>query len=202
MNDSGVKVEEAKKKGITEGLAANFDEALGLLAGVLERTPNHPYAHFCRGLILQQQGDLIEAHRHFQRVTEIDPSDAAAWYWLAATVTDANNPARPDMQQLSKKQVPFLEKALERNPYLASAHYRLYMAYRLAGEPQKAMTTMEHWKEMQVDRPQGPPGPGEVLELNYGSMGKYASVINPFPVGEPAPEPAAPPRFEAPRRLT
>ena len=44
---------------------------------VLDRDPDNPHAHFCRGVILEQQGHLAEAHRHFKRVTEIDPNDAA-----------------------------------------------------------------------------------------------------------------------------
>ena len=88
LNDTGVKVEEAKKAGGGAPPPGNFDEALELLAGVLERDPDNPYAHFCRGIILEQQGNIAEAHRHFKRVTEIDPDDATAWYWLASTLTD------------------------------------------------------------------------------------------------------------------
>ena len=72
LNDSGVKAEEAKKAGV-EPPPENFDESLDLLAGVLERDPANAHAHFCRGIILQQQGNLAEAHSHFKRVTEIDP---------------------------------------------------------------------------------------------------------------------------------
>ena len=52
LNDTGVKAEEAKKKG-EEPSSANFDEALELLADVLKRHPDNPYAHFCRGIILE-----------------------------------------------------------------------------------------------------------------------------------------------------
>ena len=82
----------AKKKG-TDPATSNFDEALDLLAGVLERDPNNPYAHFCRGIILEQQGRISEAHQHFKKVTEIDPNDAAAWYWSGSTLPDPDNPA-------------------------------------------------------------------------------------------------------------
>ena len=71
---------------------SNFDEALDLLAGVLERDPANPYAHFCRGIILEQQGRIDEAHQHFKKVTEIDPNDAAAWYWLASTLARSRQP--------------------------------------------------------------------------------------------------------------
>ena len=55
LNDSGVKAEKAKKAG-GKPAASNFDEALALLAGILDRDPDNPYAHYCRGIILEQQG--------------------------------------------------------------------------------------------------------------------------------------------------
>src|SRR5262249_43814109 len=65
LNDTGVKVEAAKKaRGGAGTPPDNFDEALKLLADVLDREPDNPYAHFCRGIILEQQGSLGEAHRH------------------------------------------------------------------------------------------------------------------------------------------
>ncbi|HEX3449416.1 MAG TPA: hypothetical protein VHS97_14240, partial [Isosphaeraceae bacterium] len=62
LNDSGVQAEQAKKAGGRETAPNNFDEALALLAGVLEREPASPHAHFCRGIILEQQGRLVDAH--------------------------------------------------------------------------------------------------------------------------------------------
>ncbi len=81
LNDTGVKEDEAKKAG-GAGSIDNFDEALELLAAVLERDPNNPYAHFAVASSSKQQGKMVEAHRHFKRVTEIDPSDADGWYWI------------------------------------------------------------------------------------------------------------------------
>ena len=53
------------------------------------------HAHFCRGIILEQQGQIAVAHQHFKTVTEIDPNDAAAWYWTASTLPDPEHPSRP-----------------------------------------------------------------------------------------------------------
>src|SRR5262249_42477157 len=55
LNDTGVKAEAAKKSGADPG-SANFGEALALLADVIAREPDNPYAHFCRGIIFEQQG--------------------------------------------------------------------------------------------------------------------------------------------------
>ena len=89
-----MEAEKAKKAG-GEPAPGNFDEALGLLAGVLERDPNHPYAHFCKGIVLEQRGQMAEAHEHFKRVTEIDANDATSWYWRASTLPDRETPIQP-----------------------------------------------------------------------------------------------------------
>ena len=113
LNDSGVKAEEAKKAG-TSRPTDNFDESLELLAGVLEREPDNPHAHFCRGIILEQQGNLAEAHGHFKRVTEIDPTDAAAWYWMGLHHSRPGDAARRsadgDRRTKSKQEIAFFDE--------------------------------------------------------------------------------------------
>jgi tetratricopeptide (TPR) repeat protein len=201
LNDTGVQ-EDERGKTARDGAASNFDEALALLGAVLERDPGHPHAHYCRGIILEQQGNLTEAHRHFQRVTEIDPHDAASFYWLAATLTDPDNATAPDVRALSRKQIPILERALECDPYLAPALFRLTQAYRLSNNPQKARALFARWQELKQDREKGSPGTGNTVEKKYGDMGKYATVMNPFPHEEPAAGAAAPaPRFEPARAI-
>ena len=60
---------------------------------------------------------------HFKRVTEIDPTDAAAWYWLGCTIpTRATRSKTPKerlkaIKEKSKQEIKFLGKALELNPY-------------------------------------------------------------------------------------
>ena len=182
LNDSGVKAEEAKKAGGgAEPATTNFKEALELLAGVLERAPDNPYAHFASGIILEQDGNLVEAHRHFKRVTEIDPYDATAWYWLGSTLTDPINPNRPAGPEQAKEQVELLGKAIELNPYLTPALYKLAFAYRLSGQPGKQRELLDRWKQINPDRQEAVPGPGDLAEKKYGEMGRYASVVDPFP---------------------
>jgi tetratricopeptide (TPR) repeat protein len=189
LNDTGVKVEAAKKAGGGEP-PGNFDEALELLGQVLERDPANASAHYCRGLILEQDGKMSEANRDFERVTAIDPNDAAAWYRRASTLVDAQD---PDMRKLAKQQIPFFQEALARDPYLAPALYRLQQAYRLTNERGKADELIARWKVLIQDREGSSPGPGNMLENSYGSMGKYASVLNPFKASEPAVDSSAPP---------
>jgi tetratricopeptide (TPR) repeat protein len=179
LNDSGVKAEQAKKSGGDAALG-NFDEALELLGGVLKRDPVNPYAHFCRGIVLEQQGLLAEAHQHFIKVTEIDPNDATAWYWAGSTLTDPDNPSQPAGPKQSKEQIALFAKALERNPYLTPALYKTAMSLRFT-DMKKFKDVLEQWKKLNVDRPDPSPGPGDSAAKEYGEMGKYASVLNPFP---------------------
>ena len=185
LNDSGVKAEQAKQAGAELSLS-NFDESLALLAGVLDRQPDNPHAHFCRGIILQQIGQqhLIESHRHFKRVTEIDPNDAAAWYWMASTVCDPDDVARSDVRKLAAQQIPLLKKALDLDPYLASAVYKLAFAYAYSGQPQKQKELLADWNRIKPDQDGPVPGSGHNAEAKYGDMGKYGEIVNPFPLLE------------------
>ena len=179
LNDSGVQAEAAKKAGGGAALS-NFDEALQLLADVLKRDPDNRHAHFCRGIILEQQGDLAEAHKHFKRVTELDPNDAASWYWSASTLTDPDDPTQPAGPRQAKDQVALFSKALACDPYLTPAIYKLSFAYRLAGQPDKQKELLERWREINPDRQKPVPGPGDSADKVYGEMGKYATAIDPF----------------------
>jgi tetratricopeptide (TPR) repeat protein len=193
LNDTGVKTEAAKKTGgEPEPSIGNFDEALELLAGVLAREPDNLHAHYCRGIILEKLGRFPDAHRHFQRVIDRDPRDAASWYKLASTISDDENPAKTDARKQAKEQIEPLRKAVENDPYLVQALYRLYRAYILAGEPAKGKEVMARWQSLMPDRPTAAPGTGNILEDSYGEMGKYASLIDPFP-RPGGPSGAAPP---------
>ena len=189
LNDTGVKSEEAKKSG-ADPASSNFDEALGLLAGVLERDPNNAYAHFCRGIILEQTGNLREAYRHFKRVTEIDPNDAAGWYWLGGTMTDPQDPSRPAGPDQAPEQIALFAKALDRDPYLTPAIYKMAMATRFTKDRGRFNELLARWKKINPDRPEPTPGPGTSAAKVYGEMGKYASVLNPFSRRNPSPNPS------------
>jgi len=192
LNDEGVKAEAAKKAG-ADLAASNFDEALDLLAGVLIRDPNDPYAHYCRGIILEQQGRLPEAFQHFKRVSELDPNDAAAWYRMAATLTDPENPVMSDPRKLAKEQIRILNEALVCDPYLAPAMYKIQQAYRLSNNLKKANELLAHFQEIKEDRAKPSPGTGNMLEKDYGDKGKYERIVNPFPRPEPTVEASAVP---------
>jgi len=168
---TGEEVEASKKSGGGSALG-NFDEALQLVTGVMEHDPDNPHAHFCTGIILEQQGDLRGAHKHFRRVTELDPQDATSWYWTASTLTDPENPLLSTSPKLAKEQAAIYSKALELDPYLPQAIYKLSFVSRLAGESLKQKALLDRWERINPDRRQPVPGPGNSAAKVYGEMGK------------------------------
>jgi tetratricopeptide (TPR) repeat protein len=201
LNSTGEKIEVSKAAG-GGAEVGNFDEALQLLEDVLKRDPDNRHAHYCTGIILEQQGALVEAHKHFRRVTELDPHDATSWYWAASTLTDPENPTLSTSPALAKEQAALFTRALDLDPYLVQAIYKLAFVSRLAGEPAKQKRLLDRWNKLNPDRQQPVPGPGNSAAKSYGEMGKYATVIGPDALPTPAEGSAPlPPRFEPARPL-
>ena len=114
-------------------------------------------------------------------MTEIDPKDAAAWYWYGATVCDQDDVANSDVRKLAPLQIPIFQKALALDPFNASALYKLAFAYAYIGQIDKQKELLAQWTRIKPDQTGPAPGPGDEVELKYGDMGKYAQVVNPFP---------------------
>ena len=109
---------------------------------VITRAPTNPHAHFCRGVVLERLGLLGRAHAEFQAVVDQDPNDAHAWYMLGSTVrvpgpgesvrgghVDKTG-EKPNDQADLLRQIACFQRALQCNPHLMTARYRLAMAYR------------------------------------------------------------------------
>ena len=62
---------EDQKKAARARAAARFDD-------ILKEDPRNPYAHFCRGLLIYDEGNIDHferAREHFKTVTLIDDHD-------------------------------------------------------------------------------------------------------------------------------
>jgi tetratricopeptide (TPR) repeat protein len=215
LNDTGAEAEAAKQSGggraarspgaqsdsgQSAGASANFDEALRLLDQVLGEAPDNVHALYCRGIILAYLGQAKEAHHAFQRVVELDPDDAEAWAKLGQTLPDPDRPNFPAGPKQAKQLIEIYRKALDRNPYLVVALFKLQEAYRWDGQRDKASEYMKQWEALNPDRTVT--GPGDMLRQVYGEMGKYANIINPTQSVRSATEPAGrPPGFEPPSPL-
>ena len=187
-----------------------FGEALGLLGDVLKRDPGNLHAHFCRGLILNSLQDpshperLGQAHDDFRFVTEHDPRDSHAWLKFGDTLLDPASVGQPGGPRAAgpKQASEIIEvytKALECNPYLVPALYKLMMAYGWKGERERAKAVQELWTRLNPER--NAAAPGEIAKEFYGDSGKYSRVIDTRPAREPKSSPVPPPRFGAPTPL-
>src|SRR5262249_14361714 len=107
--------------------ADQLDRALKLFKEVLDKEPDNPHAHFCRGIILYHRNDLAEAGKHFEAVTKIDPNDAPSWYFRGKCIPN-------DSEAAEAKEC--YEKALKLNPYLNAARYAL-AHHRLLADDEK-----------------------------------------------------------------
>ena len=67
-------------------------------------------------------------------MTEIDPNDAAAWYWSGSTLPDPDDPSQPAGPNQAKEQIALYAKALERNPYMTPAIYKMAMTSRFTDD--------------------------------------------------------------------
>jgi tetratricopeptide (TPR) repeat protein len=155
--------------------------ALQLLDEVIARDPDNLHAHYCRGLIYEKAGLLLQAHAEFRTVAEKDPSDALAWYMLGSTVDVDPSSSVPEGDEIRPiearldEQISDFKKALERNPHLSAAVYRLAHAYLRKGDRDESKKLFDHWKQLEGGRVgirRRRTGPGD--------QGRYARVIDPL----------------------
>jgi tetratricopeptide (TPR) repeat protein len=215
LNDAGAAAESSgqKKEGQTSS-NPKFDEALALLDDVLKRDPNNLHAHYCRALIYHFLWDpnhhpdyLARAHEDFLFVAEHDPTDGHAWFKVGDTLLDPDSVGqpggpRPAGPKQAKEQIRIYTKALECNPYLVPALFKLQTAYRLSGDQSKARELSDLWDRLNPERHAA--APGEMVKDFYGDAGRYAWIIDPNPSRRAPAGAMKPPRFDtaAPIQLT
>jgi hypothetical protein len=181
LNTSGT-IAEATPGG--EKSKSNFEQALALLDDVLKVDPGNLPAHYCRGLILEFLGgeNILQAHEDFLLVAKADPDDGHTWYHVGTTLTDPRVPGRPAGPPQAKELIEIYTKALEANPYLISALFKLQSAYSWARDRDKQKELSALWRRLNPKS--SADGPGDTAENFYGEAGKYARVIDPTPPRE------------------
>ncbi|WP_435007438.1 FG-GAP-like repeat-containing protein [Tundrisphaera lichenicola] len=195
LNQGGEADAKAKAAGQGELGGApllNIDEAKRLLDEVIARQPANPHALFSRGIILSYKGDLEKAHGDFLKVVEIDPGDANAWLEVGTTLTESEGQGVRPGSKLLPKAIEAYSRALELNPGLTTAMYKLSQVKGYAGEKPEQRKLLDRFQKM--DPKKNPSGSGDITGLVYGEMGHYATVIDPFPrtsepkAGSPGPK--------------
>ena len=194
--EAGVNAKEGGEAQREQESILNIEAARRLLDEVIAKKPDHsyaPYALFSRGIILRSQGDFVAAHNDFAKVARIDPLDAHNWLEYGGTLTDPEREGMPAQRKQAPELIEAYSKALEANPYLVTAMYKLQQAYNLAGERDKQLKLNATFQKLNPK--QNVAGSGEQAVLAYGEMGKYAKIINPFPRPKPPSNLPPSPRF-------
>jgi tetratricopeptide (TPR) repeat protein len=117
------------------------EAALNILGQVLQADPYHLRAHYCRGLLLLNQGKLDEALTHLRVVSEADPKDAYAHYFIAQVLTQ---------QQHLDQAIQHYQSAVTSDPYLRSAYYGAFQALQRASRTDDAKKMLEEFQRLQT----------------------------------------------------
>ncbi len=198
LNQGGESSEEAEDTG-TVRTTSRLDEALALLGDVFVREPKNPHVLYCRGILLEYLGRIADAHEAFEAVTEIDPGDGHAWFKFGATLPSERDPNQPAGPERARELIAIFTRALECNPYLVPAMYKLQQAYSWDGKRERQAELIDLFQRLNPK--QNVAAHADTAETTYGEMGRYAAIIDWNPATADTPEPVAPPRFEAPSRL-
>jgi tetratricopeptide (TPR) repeat protein len=96
----------------------------------------------CRlGELAFRQSNFHAAYDHFSRAVGLSPNDADANLGLGKTLLSMHETARA---------TPLLERAVKEDAYSAVAHYRLAMAYRLAGRSEDAGSELAEFQKLKT----------------------------------------------------
>lgn len=149
--------------------------ATAMLQSLLERDPDDLRARFCLGVLLSRDGREAEATEQFRRVAEADPDDGYAAYFLGAGL-------ERDQREESAR---WYARAIEAEPYLRSAYYRLASVQRLLDRADEASANLDLFQRLD-----GNPR-ARTVKMVYGQMGEKAEALAVdvvAPVTAPAPE--------------
>ncbi len=129
-----------------------YDQAIDVLRGLLERDPNQALAYNVLGLIYLKQGQSIEsAIGSFEQAVRIDPKYADAYFNLASTYAGQAN--RPQLAAM------YFKKTLEADPGYTKAHFGLGWFSMTANED--AETAAHHFQKAIENYP-------DFAEAHYG----------------------------------
>jgi tetratricopeptide (TPR) repeat protein len=114
----------------------------------LEKLPPDPWAHYHYARILSidaqsaSKPDFQAAKAHLQRALSLNPRFAEAYVQLAIVL---------QTEDQNRESLPFLDRAIQSNPKLGSAHYRLGVAFRRLGKRDKAAAEFALAEKLNAD---------------------------------------------------
>ena len=105
-------------------------EARAAYLHAIELDPRHVPAHVNLGCLLQADGDLGGAERHYRAAVEVEPGNGLAWYNLGVLLED---------RRRAHEALSCYERAVWAEPEFADAHCNLALLYEELGRKQDAV---------------------------------------------------------------
>lgn len=152
-------------------LEGDEEKALALAEQVLGADPGNLRAHYIGGLLKLYRSEPAQAEQHFRFVSDADPGDAYAAYFLAQSLARSDDSAAAhDLYQ----------RAIELDPYLLSAYYGDLQILQRLGQRDQAQGLMKAYQRLS-DNPRA-----RLVELKYTRMGPKGDALA---VGAESPPP-------------
>ena len=157
--------------------------ALDMLGTVLKEQGDHARALYSSAILLLNQGDAAPAAQRFRRVTELDPADAYAAYFLGQALLQQGDYAAA---------AEWMQRSAGLDPYLRSAYWAGSLALRRLGRDEEAADMLANYQRMEANPA------ARLAEISYKRMGPKAEAL--ATTRTPPPMPTAPqgPLFAAP----
>ncbi|MBN2372005.1 MAG: tetratricopeptide repeat protein [Vicinamibacteria bacterium] len=120
-----------------------FDEAIALYQGILEKAPLLPEVHFNLGVVHMRKEDWANAESCFQKVIELNPDLREVYLALGETFLASGQ---------MEKAVPFLTGATEKFPDNPTLHFSLGLACFNTNRTSEALQAFNRTKELDPER--------------------------------------------------
>ncbi|MDM8560901.1 FG-GAP-like repeat-containing protein [Candidatus Parabeggiatoa sp. HSG14] len=138
---------------------------------VIEQEPDNSYAHYALGMLYQHLNLDEDAITQFQEVLRIDPGDADTHYQMGFLFKDRDTSAA----------IVHFEKTLARKSHHEKAALFLHRLLERTGEKQRAQEMLKRHQILKYHLAlQSATDSGKSYGMEYGKMGRYASVIRAF----------------------
>ncbi|HZH85435.1 MAG TPA: tetratricopeptide repeat protein, partial [Phototrophicaceae bacterium] len=144
-----------------------FSEAQSILKEAAARNAKNPRVWYNLGLLEKSTGHPDASARDFEHVIALDPNDADSHYFLGQNYMA--------LQQYSSAIASF-GKALELNPFHASACFAIAQAYQRSGNVAQAREYLTRFQDETQKKLATP------MSMTYGDQGKY-SLVEEVPPG-------------------
>ena len=137
-------------------------EAADAARAAVTALPDSPTSHYVRGMIAKTDNRIDEAAAAFERVLQLDSSDAGAKIQLGQIRTQ---------ERRYDDAIPLFREALTAEPYNVTAAYSLALALTRAGRADEGRQAMQRFDALRAS------AYGVTYAQTYLSQGRYAEAL-------------------------